>query len=38
MNCAKNYDHIVFDTAPTGHTIRMLELPGRLERVPRCTS
>ncbi|HED5651037.1 TPA: arsenical pump-driving ATPase [Citrobacter freundii] len=24
----ENYDHIVLDTAPTGHTIRMLELPG----------
>lgn len=24
---AKTYDHIIFDTAPTGHTIRMLQLP-----------
>ena len=37
-----SYDHIIFDTAPTGHTIRLLELPSAwdsfLEKNPHGAS
>src|SRR6185436_8947256 len=30
---AKPYDEVVVDTAPTGHTMRLLEMPETLRRV-----
>lgn len=28
----KTYDHIIMDTAPTGHTLRLMEMPGLIRK------
>jgi arsenite-transporting ATPase len=32
LSRGRDYDHVVVDTAPTGHTLRLLEMPGTLGR------